>query len=82
MITPDSIYFMSRMDKTYFIKPISHLKEVVKTNINFFQLQEILFSSPDITNHELKLSLNKEGKYILSSEILHILLINFLELMK
>ena len=68
MITPDSIYFMSRMDKTYFIKPISHLKQVVKTSINFFQFQEILFSSPDVTNHELKLSLNKEGKYILGSD--------------
>lgn len=68
MITPDSIYFMSRMDKTYFIKPISHLREVVKANINFFQLQEILFSSPDISNRELKLLFNKEGKYILTSD--------------
>ena len=68
MISPDSIFFMNRMDKTYFIKPISHLKEVVKTSINFFQLQEILFSSPSIIDRELKLSLNKEGKHILSSE--------------
>ena len=68
MITPDSIYFMSRMDKTYFIKPISHLKEVVKTDINFFQFQQILFSSPDITNQELKLSFNIEGKHVLSSD--------------
>ena len=68
MITPDSIYFMSRMDKTYFIKPISHLKEVVKTDINFFQFQEILFSSPDITNQELKLSFNKEGKHVLRTD--------------
>ena len=73
---------MSRMDKTYFIKPISHLKEVVKTNINFFQLQEILFSSPDITNQELKLSLNKEGKHILSSEKLTYTINKFLELKK
>ena len=68
MITPDSIYFMSRMDKTYFIKPISHLKEVVKTDINFFQFQQILFSSPDITNQELKLSFNKEGKHVLRTD--------------
>ena len=68
MITPDSIYFMNRMNKTYFIKPVSHLKEVVNTNINFFQLQEILFSSPEITSSDIKFSLNKEGKYILSYE--------------
>lgn len=68
MITPDSIYYMSRMDKTYFIKPISHLKEVLKTNVNFFQLQEILFSSPEIKNQLFELSFNNEGKYILSSD--------------
>ena len=68
MISPDSIFFMNRMNKTYFIKPVSHLKEVVKTSINFFQFQEILFASPAITDRELKLSLNKEGKHILSSE--------------
>ena len=28
LITPDSIYFMSRMDKTYFIKPISHKEKL------------------------------------------------------
>lgn len=67
MITPDSIYFMSRMDKTFFVKPVSHLKDFVKTDVNFFQFQEVLFSSPEIKNHDLILSFNEEGKYILTS---------------
>ena len=49
MITPDSIYYMSRMNKTYFVKNISHIKEVVKADVPFIKLQEILFASPNIT---------------------------------
>ena len=49
MITPDSIYYMSRMNKTYFVKNISHIKEVVKADVSFIKLQEILFASPNIT---------------------------------
>lgn len=67
MITPDSIYFMSRMDKTFFVKPVSHLKEFVKTDVNFFQFQEVLFSSPEIKNNNLILSFNEEGRYVLTS---------------
>jgi len=50
IITPDSIYFMSRMNKTYFIKPVSHIKEIVKADVSFVKLQEILFASPKITS--------------------------------
>jgi len=49
MITPDSIYYMSRINKTYFVKNISHIKEVVKADVSFIKLQEILFASPNIT---------------------------------
>ena len=56
MITPDSIYYMSRMNKTYLIKPISDLKEVIKTDISYDQLQDILFASPQITKKKLEFS--------------------------
>ena len=49
MITPDSIYYMSRMHKTYFAKNISYIKEVIKVDVSFIKLQEILFASPNIT---------------------------------
>lgn len=58
MITPDSIYFMSRMDKTYFVKPILHLKNVVKADINFNELQSILFASLEIKNENFEFSDN------------------------
>lgn len=68
MITPDSIYFMNRIDKTYFVKPISHIKNVVKTDINYFQIQEILFSSPRMLNSRIVPDKSKIGKYISKSE--------------
>ena len=49
IITPDSVYYMNRMKKTYFVKDISYLQEVVKAEISYSQLQNILFASPNIT---------------------------------
>ena len=49
MITSDSIYYMNRMNKNYFIKHISHIREVVKADVSFIKLQEIIFASPNIT---------------------------------
>ena len=77
MITPDSIYFMSKIDKTYFVKPISHLKSVVKTDINYFQIQEILFSSPKILNSNIVPYKSKIGKYISKSEYTTYIINNF-----
>ena len=82
MITPDSVYFMSRIDKTYFIKPISHLKDVVKTDINYFQIQEILFSSPKILNSKILPYKSKIGKYISQSEYATYIINNFLRIEK
>ena len=70
VLTPDSVYLMSRLEKTYFVKPFTHIKESIKTDINFFQLQEILFASPTINIKELKISNlenSNQGKYRLSS---------------
>ena len=82
MITPDSVYFMSKIDKTYFVKPISHLKNVVKTDINYFQIQEILFSSPKILNSNIVPYKSKIGKYISKSEYTTYIINNFYRIEK
>lgn len=61
MITSDSVYYMNRMNKNYFIKHISHIREVVKADVSFIKLQEIIFASPNITF----LNSNKENYEIL-----------------
>lgn len=70
MLTPDSVYLMSRLEKTYFVKPFTYINESIKADLNFFQLQEILFASPSINSKELKLSNLENGnqrKYRLNS---------------
>tara|TARA_B100000795_G_C22614565_1_gene366416 strand:+ start:34 stop:783 length:750 start_codon:yes stop_codon:yes gene_type:complete len=61
LITQDSVYYMNRMNKTYFVKAISKLKDVVKADITYNQLQNILFASPKITHKKLKLVENPQG---------------------
>ena len=61
MITSDSVYYMNRRKENYFIKHISHIREVVKADISFIKLQEIIFASPNIT----VLNSNKENYEIL-----------------
>ena len=61
LITQDSVCYMNRMNKTYFVKAISHLKKVVKADISYNQLQNILFASPKITHKKLKLVKNPPG---------------------
>ena len=57
MITSDSVYYMNRRKENYFIKHISHIREVVKADVSFIKLQEIIFASPNIT----VLNSNKEN---------------------
>jgi len=66
VITPDSVYFMNRLNKTYLIKPISHLNQVIKADISYSQLQDILFASPKITDKKLEFS--KTPAYNLKSD--------------
>ena len=66
VISPDSVYFMNRLNKTYLIKPISHIKEVIKADISYSQLQDILFASPQILNQRLQFS--KSTSYNLKSK--------------
>ena len=70
ILTPDSVYLMSRLEKNYLVKPFTYIKESIKTDINFFQLQEILFASPRINSKLLNVSpleVDNQRKYRLSS---------------
>ena len=44
-LTPDSIYFVNRINKTYLIKPASHVKGFIKSELSFYDLQNGCFSS-------------------------------------
>lgn len=48
VITKDSISYINRIEKNYFIKPISYFKETLNINRGYYLLEEILLSSPKI----------------------------------
>tara|TARA_B100000700_G_scaffold317678_1_gene409492 strand:- start:1325 stop:2047 length:723 start_codon:yes stop_codon:yes gene_type:complete len=72
MITPDTIYYINRINKGYFKKHISHTQELLKTNVSFNQIQEILFSSPNIkalNSEKEKYEINKEIFRVVNMEL-------------
>ena len=66
-ISKDSIYFINRSNKTYFIKPISHIRDYLKTEISFSEINEMITATPRIikTSYNLEVDSNL---YIIKSE--------------
>ena len=56
MLTKDSVYYLNRTNKTYFIKPISHIQEILKTTISFNTIQQMITATPRIIKQKYKVS--------------------------
>ena len=65
--TPDSIYFVNRTKKTWFVEPTNHIKEMLKYDISFENLQDMITANPRILKNKYKLESQDEG-FALSSE--------------
>ena len=48
VLTKDSVYYINRTNKTYFVKPISHISKIIKTDIAFNEIQEMITAKPKI----------------------------------
>ena len=48
VLTQDSVYYINRTKNTYFIKSIGHIIKIIKTDITFNYIQEIIMSNPKI----------------------------------
>ena len=48
VLTNDSLYYINRTNKTYFAKAIGHISEIIKTNIAFNEIQEMIMANPKI----------------------------------
>lgn len=62
-LTQDSIYFINRTNRTCFINPISEIDELLKANLSFDQMQEMITTKPRIKKRKYKFHANE--KYIL-----------------
>jgi len=48
VLTKDSVYYINRTNKTYFVKPIAHISQIIKTDIAFNEIQEMIMANPKI----------------------------------
>ena len=65
-LTPDSIYFINRTNKTWFIKSSSRIKDYLKTEIYFDEVQEMITANTRIAKEEY--SFSKDENYTLNSQ--------------
>ena len=48
VITKDSVYYINRTNKTYFLEQIAHIAKIIKTDIAFNDIQQVIMASPKI----------------------------------
>ena len=48
MLTKDSVYYLNRTNKTFFVKPITHITTFLKADISFDEIQEMITANPRI----------------------------------
>ena len=60
-LTPDSIYFINRANKTYSIKPALHINDLIKLDLSFYDLQDIITASPKIIKKNYKMEAGAIG---------------------
>ena len=65
--TPDSIYFLNRTKKTWFVQPSNQIKEILKYEIGFENFQEMITANPRILKNKYKIKIQDEG-FALTSE--------------
>ncbi len=65
-ITVDSIYFINRIDKTYFTKSLSYIKDLINTDLTFYELQDILTANTKIANKSYKLKATENGAFLIT----------------
>ena len=67
-VTSDSIYFINRAKKTWFVESSNHIKEILKHDIGFENLQDMITANPRIIKNKYKLESQDDG-FVLTSEL-------------
>ncbi len=67
MLTKDSVYYLNRTNKTFFIRPMIQIKTFLKADISFDEIQEMITATPRILKKEYKLQII-ENKFELNAK--------------
>ncbi len=52
MLTKDSMYYINRTNKTFFVKPITDITTFLKVDISFDEIQEMITANPRVLKKE------------------------------
>ena len=66
-ISKDSIYFINRSNKTYFIKPTLYIRDYLKTEISFSEINKMIIATPKIIKESYSFEVDS-NLYIIKSE--------------
>ena len=67
VITKDSVYYINRTNKTYFLKPIAHISKIIKTDIAFNEIQEMIMANPKVVKKKYSFKKTNED-FLLSTQ--------------
>jgi hypothetical protein len=68
-LTPDSIYFVNRINKTYLIKSSSHVRDFIKSDLSFYDFQDIITANPKILKKNYKLEVDEAGFHLVADNV-------------
>ena len=66
-LTDRTLLFVNRTKKTWFVEPSNHIKEILKYDIGFENLQDMITANPIILKNKYKIKTQDEG-FALTSE--------------
>jgi len=69
-ITTDSVYFINRINKTYFIKESLKINELIKSDLSFYDLQDIITARIKSVN-KYKLEKDKNKNQFFSDNVIY-----------
>ena len=67
VLTMDSLYYINRTNKTYLVKPFDHISKIIKTDIAFNEIQEMIMASPKIVKKKYSFDKTNDN-FLLSTQ--------------
>ena len=64
-LTPDSLYILNKVNKTYFVQPISYFKNLIGTRVSFYDVQDFISNNISIPEEKYNLFLEGENLHLL-----------------
>ena len=69
LITPDTLKFINKKDQKYFVGGFDYLSRLIKTEISFYEIQDLLVGNPvKLKQSELHYLIEEENQVYLSSK--------------